>query len=314
MRLKNVVNGIKRNWNRPYFYKMRFTEKVIAPIHKTANSGVGTDILDEDWDNLFILDACRSDLFEDVIESASINGDFSTRYSAGSGSVEFLKENFQGQDCRDIVYVTANPFVKTEIDTPFHAVEHVWIDGWDEDLGTVRPEAMAKAAKAQAEKHPNKRLIVHFMQPHYPFIGDRTVESVDLNILRSKAQNKNTEDQGGNDIWARLSNNEVGEEEVWKAYRSNLEVVLDSVTNLIDEMDGLSVITSDHGNALGEYAWPIPMKIYGHPNGVHIDSLRVVPWFEYHSGSRREISAGDNKQSSDADADIEGRLEALGYK
>lgn len=314
MSLKNVINGIKRNWNRPYFYRMRFTEKVVAPIHKRSNSGTGIDILDEDWDNLFILDACRTDLFEEVIESTPIDGDLSTRYSAGSGSVEFLKSNFQGEDCRDTVYVTANPFVQTEIDTPFHAVEHVWTDKWDDGLGTVRPETMAEAATAYAEKYPNKRLIVHFMQPHYPFIGDETVDSADLSILRSKAQDEDTENQGGNDVWARLSNNEVSEDAVWEAYRSNLELVLQSVTDLVDEIGGLSVITSDHGNALGERAWPIPVEIYGHPNGVHIDSLRVVPWFECPSASRREIIAGKEGESSDVDEDIDERLEALGYK
>lgn len=314
MSLKNVINGVKRNWNRPYFYKMRFTEKVVAPIHKRTKSGAGTNILDEDWDNLFILDACRADLFEEVIESTPIDGDLSTRYSAGSGSVEFLKANFQHKDCRDTVYVTANPFVQTEIDTPFHAVEHVWTNGWDDSLGTVRPETMAEAAKAYAEEYPNKRLIVHFMQPHYPFIGDHTVDSADLGILRSKAQDEDTEDQGGNDVWARLSNNEVAEDEVWEAYRSNLELVLKPVINLVNEIDGLSVITSDHGNALGERAWPIPMAMYGHPNGVHIDSLRVVPWFECHYASRREIIAGNEEESSNINEGIDKRLEALGYK
>ncbi|MDB2282664.1 hypothetical protein PM030_12355 [Halorubrum ezzemoulense] len=314
MRLKNLINGIKRNWNRPYFYRMRFTEKVVAPVHKRSNSEAGIDIFSEDWDNLFILDACRLDLFEEVIGSTEIDGELSTRYSAGSGSVEFLKENFQGKDCRDTVYVTANPFVQTEIDTPFHAVEHVWRDGWDDELGTVRPETIAEVAESCAEEYPNKRLIVHFMQPHYPFIGNKRVKSADLAILRSKAQEKNTNNEGGNDVWARLSNGDVSKSEVWNAYRSNLELVLESVTDLITKIDGLSVISSDHGNALGERAWPIPISIYGHPNGVHINSLRMVPWFECRPSSRREITTGDEEESSDVNEDIDGRLEALGYK
>lgn len=314
MNVKNIINGVRRNWNRPYFYKMRFIEKVVAPVHKRYTSNSGTDILDEKWDNLFILDGCRADLFDRVIGSFPIKGNFSTRYSAGSGSVEFLKMNFQGEDCRDIVYVTANPFVQTEIETPFHAVEHVWTDGWDDKLGTVRPETMVEAATAYAEKYPNKRLIVHFMQPHYPFIGNETIDSADLGILRSKARGKSTEDQGGNDVWARLSNNEVTEEQVWKAYRSNLELALDSVNDLVDKIEGLSVITSDHGNALGERAWPIPIKVYGHPNGIHIDSLRVVPWYECRSTSRREITVDDGETSSDIGEDIDERLKSLGYK
>ena len=263
---------------------------------------------------MFILDGCRTDLFEEVIESIPIKGNLSTRYSSGSGSVEFLKSNFEGRDCRDTVYVTANPFVQTKIDTPFHAVKHVWKSGWDDELGTVRPEAMAKTVRSCMEKYQNKRFIFHFMQPHYPFIGDQKIESADLSILRSKTQGDDTADEGGNDVWARLANNEVTEEQVWAAYRSNLELVLYRVIELVNEIDGLSVITSDHGNAMGERGWPVPIEIYGHPNGIHIDTLRIVPWFECQAESRRDITTGRTGDTADVNEDIDERLPSLGYR
>ena len=126
MNLRVVLNGVRRNWNRPYFYRMRFLEKIVAPVHQRMIDDPGINMYDEDWDNLIILDACRADLFEETIYDYELGGNYSTKRTNGSGSVEFLQKTFRGRDCSDTVYVTAKPHVLTELDSPFHAVDHVW--------------------------------------------------------------------------------------------------------------------------------------------------------------------------------------------
>jgi len=39
---------------------------------------------------------------------------------------------------------------------------------------------------------------------------------------------------------------------VWEAYNENLDIVLTEIEALLDELDGKSVITADHGNLVGE--------------------------------------------------------------
>ena len=66
----------------------------------------GIDIMDRDWDNLLILDACRYDLFDEVFPH---NGNLDSIVSRGSDTPEFLESNFVGRSFHDTVYVSANP-------------------------------------------------------------------------------------------------------------------------------------------------------------------------------------------------------------
>lgn len=59
-----------------------------------------------DWDTLVILDACRYDMFEEINET---EGELEHRYSRGSCTPDFIRENFPEGEFHDTVYVTANP-------------------------------------------------------------------------------------------------------------------------------------------------------------------------------------------------------------
>src|SRR6056297_529711 len=56
-----------------------------------ARYGPGTRVMDEDWDNLIILDACRYDMFAEQVD---LDGELESRISLGSTSEEFLEQNF----------------------------------------------------------------------------------------------------------------------------------------------------------------------------------------------------------------------------
>jgi hypothetical protein len=129
----------------------------------------GIDVFNEDWDNLFLLDACRYDLFD---ETADLPGDLSAVKSKGTDTIQFLKANLTGRELLDTVYVTANPQfhkIRHELDCEFHAVIDCWQEDWDDAVQTVLPETTASAALEAATEYPEKRLFVHFNQPHVPF-------------------------------------------------------------------------------------------------------------------------------------------------
>lgn len=101
---------------------------------------------------------------------------------------------------------------------------------------------------------------------------------------------------------------------MYNAYKDNLEYILDDVISLANEIPGKSVISSDHGNMIGEIT-VLGRKIYEHPAGYRSPELLVVPWAELDSESRKEIvNDGVHSKSSDELDVMNQRLSALGYK
>lgn len=264
-------------------------------------------VFDEDWDNLLLLDACRFDLAADVFDT-----EIAYRWSGGSNSREFLEFNLHDYEADDVVWLTANPHVSAFSDRIFEVVE-LWDTHWDEDLQTVPPEAVVEATLEAAERYPEKRLIAHFMQPHYPFIGDigrerlPTHGSVTGNGIRANGQS-------GENIWVMLRRGKVPRELVQAAYRENLELVVPHAEELAGALGGLSVISSDHGNVFGHEIGPIPMRLYGHPYGFKLEELIKVPWVEYQGAERRSITAGEIGTEPAANGEKrDERLRQLGY-
>lgn len=278
--------------------------------HRQAYNTRGVDIFDQDWDNLVILDACRYDVFA---HRADLPGELERKQSRGSMTSQFLRANFDGRDLRNTVYVTASPMLRqnrkqNKVDARLHATINIWnSDGWDDDLQTVPPAATAAAAKDAAEQYPNKRLLVHFMQPHVPFVGSDT----ELGETFDWGEN-------GTGFWREWVIRDLGisDEILRQAYAENLDYVLPHVKKLLASLGGRTVVTADHGNMLGERAFPVPIHGYGHPFGVYTEELVAVPWLTVENGPRRRIVTGEGQQpdlqASDPDVTSE-RLRQLGY-
>ncbi|AUV82738.1 hypothetical protein C2R22_14700 [Salinigranum rubrum] len=320
--LNVILNVIRREWNDPTWWR-RVTvpfvlrQLLVRPYFRYVyDDGEGVDIAAEDWDNLLILDACRYDMFSEL---NTVSGRLEERRSRGSNTAEFLRRNFAGETFGDIVYVTANPQVDIRLDDPFHATVSVWETAWDEDLDTVRPEAVVDAARGTQERYPNKRLVVHFVQPHYPFIEAASENRIGAQAgmqLSRRMANDETAIADHDHVWDRLKKGEVTLDAVREAYWDNLAVTLPHVERLLDDLVGRTVVTSDHGNLLGERPspCPLPVRLYGHPGGVYADALVRVPWLVVDGNGRKKVTTGrttatDGTVSSDADS----RLRALGY-
>lgn len=269
----------------------------------------GVDVFSEDWDNLIILDACRHDMFKYY---ADLDGHLESRISRSSSTEEFLRANFRNRSLLDTVYITANPqFYRHRdwLNVQFHEVRHIWKeDGWDNQYRTVLPETTTDYALQAAADHPDKRLIVHYIQPHYPFLTE------DKGPFRNEEEILKPGKVGG---WHRVMTGEldVSKSEIWDAYVQTLQRALPAVERLIKCIDGKTVVTSDHGNMVGERAWPFPIREWGHPRGIYTEELVKVPWLVI-DGDRRKIVAEDPVAADDEihDERVQDRLQNLGYR
>jgi len=224
-----------------------------------------------------------------------------------------LKKNFQCRQLHDTIYITGNPHAPKLDNETFYQRVNLLKSDWDSDLKTVTPEVVTKKALSIYQKHHDKRLIIHYMQPHFPFIGDKGKE-----IEQSGVGGESKDNTGAApNIWNQLRYDriDVNKEFVYRAYKENLELVLPHVKELVHSLDGKSVVTSDHGNLMGEHTGPIPVKGYGHPRGYYVTPLVKVPWLVIEAAERREVTRESPTGRTSMEAQVvQNRLEDLGYK
>jgi len=287
--------------------------KILSVIYRNT----GTYVLNEDWNNLIILDACRYDVFKEV---NTIEGILEYRISRGTSTPEFLEENFNGRfSLRDIVYITANPWVQKLCRGKFKII-NVWAEGWDYELGTVPPSTVYDYAVDAIQKYPEKRVIIHFMQPHLPFVNKNTCRAfnqevkrilgldIDVSTLIKVGENPLTyRNRAVKKLLIDGYKIEGIRDIMIKGYRENLKLTLPYVEKLVGLLSGRTVVTSDHGEAFGEKLHPlIPLKIYSHREKTRIDSLVKVPWLIVDAD-------GEHVFTEEEEAKIRERLMALGY-
>jgi len=273
-------------------------------------------IMDEEWDYLIILDACRYDYFESLREKY-FDGELEKRISLGSNTFEWCVETFKGY-YPDVIYVSGNPYINSKVEIRgfnasrhFYKVFDVWDFGWDYELGTVPPENINKTTLNLIRKYPQKRFIIHYLQPHAPYIsksfkaiGFPNPDPQSMRFLAGiKGYHKSRFEEKINRLskllvkvgiikddwilreWLGLPpaspmdavRRKYGLEGLRKAYRENLETVLEHAARLCSELLHFKspvqvVITSDHGELLGEGGR------YGHK---YRDRYTLeVPWFK----------------------------------
>ncbi len=274
--LENVqkLRGIETIFQRIPFLRDIYQSALIR-LSDFFRLNYGFKVLSESWDFLIVLDACRYDYFKRL----NWNEHVEKRISAGSHTREWTKENFK-TEASDIVYISGNPqissfMLKKNIGfVPFHEVEEVWDYGWDENLGTVPPHQVTNAALKKIKDYPNKRIIVHYMQPHHPFIANHssTIKGDMLPHPPEMTQKYKEKIDPEETIWDLVKNGKIDIDFVKREYLENLKLVIKEVKKLVNSIEGKIAITADHGNCFGEYF------IYSHPKNLHIRPLLEVPW------------------------------------
>ena len=257
------------------------------------------ELLEAKWDILIILDACKVEVFEEVYKkSLKKEGELKKAKTFSKGTEDWMESNIRGKDCSNIIYV--DPIVmfnKWLPDSNFFKVDEVWKYGWDYNYGTILPEQMTKSALKQIEDHPDKRIIVHYHQPHPPFL-DPAFRKIRKSIITPELINNMMDEQakntshtiphfiqgnmrrflGAERAWALMiwlgmepldgmgqAFKHFGMDGIMNAYEQNMIMVLKDINKLI-ATGKKTIITSDHS--------------FNYDRSTKALKKRYVPWLE----------------------------------
>ncbi len=289
------------------WWRRRIHARINHPVQKLLYDPE-MDVPDLDWDTLVVLDACPAWLFESVIGTEQWDH-YETRLSGAGNTYNWLRRHWTGE-YGNTVYIAGNPMVSRHAPGNFHDLNEAWRGAFDGSLGAPSAASVTKAGIAAHDSYSNKRIVTHYLQPHYPFVNQPDLQ------FTSFAGTEELEVEGdprASDVWEALRKGIVTESAVREGYRSNLNYVIEEVEQLLSEIDGKVVVTSDHGNLFGKYTYPILIKEYGHSSGLPQPSLATIPW-AVRDGDRRAVEdSGAHSDTGARPEEIESHLEALGY-
>jgi hypothetical protein len=285
-----------------------------ALLTLTKRYPLGTNIYERDWDLLVVLDACRVDSMREVAGEYSYIDHVDSVRSVGSTSFEWLPLTFNKrykQQISETAYVSGNPYLTPVFEnkdhppvaqpipfgpTDYNVVnpdEFLFFDevrkyGVDEEHNCVLPRTMTDRAIDVNRSLDPDRLIVHYMQPHEPHIG---------------------EEHGlGQSVFVPLRKGEITREEAWDSYIENLRLVLDELEVLLTNVDAEKVvITADHGEAFGEFGF------YAHQIGCPLPAVRNVPWVETTATDQGNYEPEIDPEDGTDEESLEQHLAHLGY-
>jgi len=302
----------------------------------TTKRPVGTNVFDREWDLLVVLDACRVDALHSVAPEYPWLTPISATTSVGSTSKEWMINTFKS-DYREPIgrtaCVTANSWVDVVLEGDPNFLQYAftkdswlpnqsWLEplvrrdlvtkddfaafdsvGWLADENPYRvasAEQVTDRAIRAGREFEADRLLVHYMQPHEPYIAEA-----------SRTGEEPTDEEARPFEPLRSGANKKG---IRRAYLDNLRYVLDSVEVLLRNVDAdRVVVTADHGELFGEWG------LYGHIGGIPHPDLKRVPWAEttaFDSGEYvPELDESEPRAESDEkdDGAVVGRLQDLGY-
>lgn len=293
----------------------------------TSRRPLGTNVFEKEWDVLVVLDACRTDALYEVAPEYPFLNDIGSIWSVGSTSHEWYAKTFV-EGYREVLAETAlissNPFAEHTLVNGEHPPRHpcpfgltAWRTVSAEDLAYFeltrrhdRPFADVTdlAPHSTAIQDPSyvtdraivtgrkdfERVVVHYFQPHRPFVHNLIRNNVRMTVLEDEPYEAGR--SGEADI-----------NDIWPLYLDNLRLVLDSVGELLENIDGTVALTADHGELFGE------LYQYGHFQSIPHPKLKNVPWVEV-TGTDRGTKRPKRDFSTEEKRGIDERLVDLGYR
>ncbi|WP_193310623.1 hypothetical protein [Halorubrum halophilum] len=300
-----------------------------ASILTSSRVSFGTNIFEKDWDVLIVLDTARCDTLSELEHEYEFLSDTDSIWSVGSTSAEWMANTFSAKYLDEIsktAYITSNPNSQTVLEnqlshryqgdrsdlsklrrygnfdlvTPakFGRYDPVWKQSKvDEKLKIYENYAVPRNVTDKAvhtmRNNDFKRVVLHYMPPHTPFIIDAIREEREPHEYEQRP-------------WKYIR--KTGDRSLpFKSHKEMLRWVLDDIKILLENIPANKVaITADHGDAFGEFG------TYGHPAGSLNPNVRRVPWVMTSATDTRSY-VPDLEPDREEDEDIQEKLEALGY-
>lgn len=224
---------------------------------------------------LIFFDAARYDIFEQLVWDY-FDGNLSRSWNGGVGYTgDWAKRNLE--------YGFGNRGVYTDL--PFRELQHVDYDEreWFSHAPDLREGVSVEARLAhlgymERENAPDITIstnrinqavldskdgldggVIRYLKPHPPFNGLRDLTSQSTKTAKTKHA---------------LKEGELSIESLTQAYIDTFRDGLEAAVNLVPELDGRVILTSDHGTCLS-----CGQVFHGRHYEMH-DHLTIVPWFE----------------------------------
>jgi len=218
----------------------------------------------KDWDYLLVLDACRYDMFEELND---IEGDLIRVWSPAPHTQPWMRVVFGSSKTvrwDDTVVVSASQF-SNNYASQFKAHRNCVLKDWDDEADTISAKNINRAVLAELRGYPDDKMIIWYVQPHVPFIGKTRIGHKEMKLNKTDLLT----------LELIAHDDRYGLDGAKQAYYENLEYVLEYVKELLPHLHGKIIITSDHGNYLGEGGF------FGHERRrANTVPVRLVPWLE----------------------------------
>ena len=232
------------------------------------------DVLKQDWFLVIVLDACRPDSFRRWISKnrRGLLKRLKTVRSEGRRTPLWFTKTFGGKKL-DLTYISGNPYINSAGVTSvgsmakncFTTVIDAW-KVWDKKEQTCMPQTVNRFAL----RNKKPRLIVHYMQPHQPYVGKKRLPPQFYYRERWHSMDHRLKERPTilQVHQRRFNKRAIGL--IRAAYESNVDLVCSHAFKLVDEFKRTAVITADHSEMMGENGkW---FHNCNHPN------LNIVPW------------------------------------
>jgi len=225
------------------------------------------------WKYLIVLDACRYDVFETVV-GRFFTGRLEAVDSESHCTVQWYLNWCSGIGRELGVYLVSSspvPFAYNEAYRYFTQSKRAWTH-----VCPVEPPRTTLDFFRDARmQEPKLRYLIHIIPPHFPFLGEKgqaLQEKIGiLNLTNGEMARTEIEKYGRAGHW----------HEIREAYAENLKLALECVHDRWDLFeDGDAILTSDHGELLGEgdyYGHRYPNEVREKEKVDHV--LTTVPWF-----------------------------------
>ncbi|WP_418284048.1 hypothetical protein [Halorubrum sp. DTA46] len=298
-----------------------------AWLSVTSRYPIGTNVFEREWDALIVLDSARVDAMREVAPEYEFIETVDSIWSVGSNSQEWYVKTFDeryADSISETALISSNPNARAVLEehdleprgtTPFLFANWntVDVDRFDyveftrdhkrpfedisdrtETVGTIQGPSYVTERAIAAGRGESDRLIVHYFQPHRPFVHGLVAEDRDMTIAEERP-------------YETIASGGVDREELYSMYLDNLRVALDSIEELLENLDAEKVvITSDHAELLGE------LGQYGHFLGVPHPALKKVPWVETTAEDHGTIHPDPEPEITQT-SDVRDQLKELGY-
>lgn len=242
-------------------------------------------IEDKNWDNILFLDAMRFDYFEKLYPEY-LKGELTKTWNGGlSLTYEWFKRNIRKYF--DACLFFAVPLIMEKYwkpntkeswdDKKFDWEEHFadfcpssFTDWWDHELLTCTCEKVNQAVRGYETLVEKK--FIRYLSPHFPHVGEFRVPYACHHDMDFSDDDRAI----GQRLREEYEKGSYTAEEFQKSYESNCRVGLEAVCDIIPELQGKTIILSDHGECL----WDCGRMGHGNEKMKDHDHMIHVPWFE----------------------------------